>query len=107
LPGAVFAYQKSQFGYIVAGLVIEYDGIFYGHLVCFVVIWYILWPFGMLCGQLVYFMAIWYVLWTFGIFLPVLVCCTKKNLATGLSENLRNTWFDMVRTSSGPSSIEI
>jgi hypothetical protein len=27
-------------------------------------------------------MAIWYILWSFGIFLPILVCCTKKNLAT-------------------------
>jgi hypothetical protein len=26
-------------------------------------------------------MAIWYILWSFGIFLPVLVFCTKKNLA--------------------------
>jgi hypothetical protein len=31
---------------------------------------------------LVYFVAIWYIIWLFGIFLPVLVCCTKKNLAT-------------------------
>jgi hypothetical protein len=28
------------------------------------------------------FMTIWYILWSFGIFLPVLVICTKKNLAT-------------------------
>jgi hypothetical protein len=27
-------------------------------------------------------MAIWYILWSFGIFFPVLVFCTKKNLAT-------------------------
>jgi hypothetical protein len=27
-------------------------------------------------------MAIWYILWPFGIFSPVLVCCSKKNLAT-------------------------
>jgi hypothetical protein len=27
-------------------------------------------------------MAIWYILWSFGILLPVLVFCTKKNLAT-------------------------
>jgi hypothetical protein len=30
---------------------------------------YILWPFGAFCGYLVYF-------------LPLLVCCTEKNLAT-------------------------
>jgi hypothetical protein len=33
-------------------------------------------------GHLVYFMVIWYILWPFGIFLPFLVYCTKKNLAT-------------------------
>jgi hypothetical protein len=27
-------------------------------------------------------MAIWYIFPRFGTFLPVLVCCTKKNLAT-------------------------
>jgi hypothetical protein len=40
--------------------------------------------------MLVYFMEIWsisrssgtYILWTFGIFFPILVFCTKKNLAT-------------------------
>jgi hypothetical protein len=30
-------------------------GIFCGHLVYFVVIWYILWSFGIFCGHLVYF----------------------------------------------------
>jgi hypothetical protein len=40
-------------------------GIFYVHLV-----------------NLAYFMAIWYILPRFGTFLPVLVCCIKKNLAT-------------------------
>jgi hypothetical protein len=42
----------------------------------------ILWPFGLhilrqfdiFCGQLVYFKVIWYAV-------PLLVCCTKKNLA--------------------------
>jgi hypothetical protein len=33
-------------------------------------------------GHLVYLVAIWYILWLGGIFLPVLVCCIKKNLAT-------------------------
>jgi hypothetical protein len=37
-------------------------GIFHGHLVDFPVTWHILWPFGT--------------------FFPVLVCCSKKNLAT-------------------------
>jgi hypothetical protein len=43
-----------------------------------VAIWYILWPilcpFGIFCGHLVYFVSIWYIF-------PVLVGCTKKNLA--------------------------
>jgi hypothetical protein len=38
-------------------------------------IWDNLQPFGVFCGNLVYLMAIWYIF-------PVLVCCTKKNLAT-------------------------
>jgi hypothetical protein len=57
-------------------------GPFYGHLVYFKAIWSILRPFGLFCGHLVYFVAIWYILWPFGIFFHVLVCCTKKNLAT-------------------------
>jgi hypothetical protein len=43
---------------------------------------HILWPFGIFYSNLVYFMAIWYIFWLFGIFFPVLVCCSKKNLAT-------------------------
>jgi hypothetical protein len=36
-------------------------------------------------------MAIWYIFHRFGTFLPVLVCCTKKNLATLLqSQNKRS-----------------
>jgi hypothetical protein len=42
---------------------------FYDYLVYFVAVWYILWPFGIFCCRLVYFLL-------------VLVCCTKKNLAT-------------------------
>jgi hypothetical protein len=33
-------------------------------------------------GHLVHFTAIWYILWLFGIYFPALVFCTKKNLAT-------------------------
>jgi hypothetical protein len=48
----------------------------FGHLVYFVDIWYILWPFGTFCGQLVYVVAIryfygymylWYIFYRFGI----------------------------------------
>jgi hypothetical protein len=33
-------------------------------------------------GRMVYFMAIWYILRSFGIFFPVLVRFAEKNLAT-------------------------
>jgi hypothetical protein len=49
------------------GLAMEDVGIFYGHLVHFTAFCYILWSFGNVRGNLVYF--------------PVLVFCTKKNLA--------------------------
>jgi hypothetical protein len=55
--------------------------LFYGQMVYFVVIRYILWSSGTLvviwyfCGHLV-------LLWSFGTFLPVLVCYTEENLAT-------------------------
>jgi hypothetical protein len=44
-------------------------------LVYFIAIWDILRPFCIFCGHLGYLMVIWYIF-------PVLVCCTKKNLAT-------------------------
>jgi hypothetical protein len=50
------------------GLAVEDVGIFYGHSVHFRVFCYILWTFGIVRG-------------IFGIFFPVLVFCTKKNLA--------------------------
>jgi hypothetical protein len=46
----------------------EGAGILHAHLVYFMAIWYILWPFGIFYGYLVYIF-------------PILVCCTKKNLA--------------------------
>jgi hypothetical protein len=33
-------------------------GLFCGHLVFIVVIWYILWSYGIVCGHLVYFVFI-------------------------------------------------
>jgi hypothetical protein len=50
-------------------------GIFYRHAVFFTAIRHILWSFGIFCGDLVYFVVIWYLF-------PVLVYCSKKNLAT-------------------------
>jgi hypothetical protein len=38
-------------------------------------IWNIFWPRGLLYAHLVYFNGVCYIL-------PVLLCCTKKNLAT-------------------------
>jgi hypothetical protein len=39
----------------------EIVGIFYGHMVYFMAIGNILWPFGTFHGQLVYFPPFWYV----------------------------------------------
>jgi hypothetical protein len=47
----------------------EDGGIFYGHLLYLETIRFILWPFGIFYANL-------------GMYFPVLVCCTKKNLAT-------------------------
>jgi hypothetical protein len=33
-------------------------------------------------GLVVNFMFIWYFLWSIGKLFPILVCCTKKNMAT-------------------------
>jgi hypothetical protein len=57
------------------GLAKEDVGIFYGHLVYFTAIRNILRTYGIFYGHIIYFVAIWYIF-------PVLVCCTKKNLAT-------------------------
>jgi hypothetical protein len=42
------------------GLAVENLGILYFHLVYFTSIGNILWPFGIFCGHLVYFVVIWY-----------------------------------------------
>jgi hypothetical protein len=36
-------------------------GIFYAHLVYYIVIWYIKWPFSII------FVVVWYILWHFGL----------------------------------------
>jgi hypothetical protein len=53
--------------------------------------WSILQPVGIFYDHLVYFMIIWYILWSYGIFFLILVCCSKKNLAT-----LRETEFPLM-----------
>jgi hypothetical protein len=62
LPDGLFSNQKSKFGYIWEGLAMEDVGIFY--------------------GLLSYFMEIWCTVRGNLVFLPVLVFCNKKNLAT-------------------------
>jgi hypothetical protein len=52
------------------------------HVVHFVFIWYTLYSFGTFCIHLVHFVFVWYILYSFGTFFPVLVTCTKNNLAT-------------------------
>jgi hypothetical protein len=69
LPDGLFSNQKSKFGEILEGLAMKDVGIFYKHLVHFTVFRYILLTFGTVRGNLVHFS-------------PVLVFCTKKNLAT-------------------------
>jgi hypothetical protein len=39
-----------------------------------------LWSFEVFCGLLEYFVVIWSILWSFGVNIPILVCHTKKNL---------------------------
>jgi hypothetical protein len=43
---------------------------------------YIIWPFGLFYGHVVNFIDIWYICPRFCIFSSVLLCCTKKILAT-------------------------
>jgi hypothetical protein len=61
MPDGLFSNQKSQFGKILEGPAMQNVVIFYVHLV--------------------YFMAIVNISWPFGIFSPVLVCC--KQLKSG------------------------
>jgi hypothetical protein len=56
---------------------VHFGGFYNGRIWYIISNWYILQPFGIFCGHLVYFV------WLFGIHIfLVLVCCTKKNLAT-------------------------
>jgi hypothetical protein len=68
LPDGIFSNQKSNFWSILEGLAMEDVGIFG--------------PFCLFYGQMIHFMSIWYILWSFWYIFPVLVCCTEKNLAT-------------------------
>jgi hypothetical protein len=43
------------------------------------------WPLGLFYGHLVYFVVNWYILWSFGVFFPCWYVVPKDNLATLLS----------------------
>jgi hypothetical protein len=62
LPDGIFSNQKSLFGYLPEGLAMEV----------------IVRPFGLFYGHLVYFVAIWYVFWLFGIFFPFWYVAPRK-----------------------------
>jgi hypothetical protein len=83
LPYCIFSNQKIP-------IWVNFEGTWNGRC------WYIFRPFGIFNGKvgifygtLVYFMAILYILWSSDIFSPVLVCCSKKNLATLLHTYVR------------------
>jgi hypothetical protein len=61
--GVYFQTKKSQLGQIFEGLVMDDVGLFYGVLVYFMAMWYILRPIGTI-------LVIWYIV-------PILVSCTK------------------------------
>jgi hypothetical protein len=82
---ARFSNQNSRFGQILEDLAIK-DVNIYTYIVD---ILSILRPFDIFCVHVVYFVVIWYILWSFGIFFPVLENCTKKKLATLVYERAR------------------
>jgi hypothetical protein len=53
LPDGIFSNQKSKFEKFLDGLAMVDVGIFYGHLVYFTAIWYILQPLGIFYSHLV------------------------------------------------------
>jgi hypothetical protein len=74
LPDGIFSCQKCQIWVIFGGSSNGRCWYIYGYLVNFTAIYML--------------MVIWYILWSLGsTFFPVLVSCTKKNLAT-----LNLTW---------------
>jgi hypothetical protein len=86
LPDGLFSYPNPNFNgmplsgkfwyilwpfmvyYIVIWYIVLPFGVLYCHLVYFIVIWCTLLPFGVLYCHLVYFIVIWYILLSFGIF---------------------------------------
>jgi hypothetical protein len=74
---------KCQFVYILEDLGMENVGIFDGHLVYFMAVWYNYWSFN-------YFMAVWYSFWSFGIFFSFLVSLDPEK--SGNSEAQLVVW---------------
>jgi hypothetical protein len=75
LPDGTFACQKFLFWSVLESFGTENVGIFYDHLIFY--------------DHFAYFIIIWYILWLFGILFSVLVCCTTKSLATLFSAILQ------------------
>jgi hypothetical protein len=88
LPDSLFSNQKSQCGKKYRGLRLE-NGYIFG-------------LFGLFYGYLGFFMTIRYILCSFGTFFPVLVSCTKKNLAT-LSSRRRKKVLKGFQSFVGPT----
>jgi hypothetical protein len=63
-------------------VILVYFMVFWCILLSFGIFYGILWYFGIFCCHLVYLVVIWHILWPLGIYFPILVCCSKKNLAT-------------------------
>jgi hypothetical protein len=73
-------------------------GLFYCHLVYFVTNSYILWQFDIFYGNLVYLLAFGIFYWHFVVIwyiFPVLVRCTKKNLATLVQIAMSGVFLDL------------
>jgi cellulose synthase/poly-beta-1,6-N-acetylglucosamine synthase-like glycosyltransferase len=80
LPDGLFSYQESQFEKILEGLGIENVCIFNNFLEYFTAIWYILRPFGIFYGHLVNCMPVWYSFFVIWYIFPVLVCLDKSKI---------------------------
>jgi hypothetical protein len=70
------------------GLATEDVGIFYGRLVYFAAIWFILWPFGIFCGHSVYFIVIWYTFPYFGMLQEIIGNPAKLAHRAGIRQRL-------------------
>jgi hypothetical protein len=66
-PDGLFSIQKSQYGSILEGYILENSNIFYDHLEYFMDIGDILRTFGIIYDRLVNFVSNWYIFSCFGI----------------------------------------